>query len=135
LQEQVFAIFLRLSTFALTRLQLLTQPSPTFFNIFIISGFASGDVAFDTLSVQWVTQASGRITVVAVISRVLSSRTCCHQASAHQRRGRAGRCQRGFCWRLYPSFAHALMPEFNVPEMLRENNLPFPAHSHGSCAE
>jgi hypothetical protein len=39
----------------------LPLPSNT---VFPHSGFASGDVAFDTLSVQWVTQASAATTML-----------------------------------------------------------------------
>jgi hypothetical protein len=39
----------------------LPLPSNT---VFPHSGFASGDVAFDTLSVQWVTQASAVTTML-----------------------------------------------------------------------
>ncbi|KAG2537593.1 hypothetical protein PVAP13_9NG309500 [Panicum virgatum] len=41
------------------------------------------------------------------------------KASAHQRRGRAGRVQAGFCYRLYPKVIHDAMPQFQLPEILR----------------
>ncbi|TKV93426.1 hypothetical protein SEVIR_9G225300v4 [Setaria viridis] len=41
------------------------------------------------------------------------------KASAHQRRGRAGRVQPGFCYRLYPKVIHDAMPQFQLPEILR----------------
>ncbi|GFP82682.1 ATP-dependent RNA helicase dhx36 [Phtheirospermum japonicum] len=41
------------------------------------------------------------------------------KASAHQRRGRAGRVQPGFCYRLYPKLIHDAMPQYQLPEMLR----------------
>ncbi|KAL6496356.1 hypothetical protein OROGR_029614 [Orobanche gracilis] len=41
------------------------------------------------------------------------------KASAHQRRGRAGRVQPGVCYRLYPKMIHDAMPHYQLPEMLR----------------
>ncbi|KAK3157762.1 hypothetical protein QOZ80_2AG0127610 [Eleusine coracana subsp. coracana] len=41
------------------------------------------------------------------------------KASAHQRRGRAGRVQPGFCYRLYPKVIHDAMPPFQLPEIIR----------------
>ncbi|XP_024317177.1 DExH-box ATP-dependent RNA helicase DExH1 [Brachypodium distachyon] len=41
------------------------------------------------------------------------------KASAHQRRGRAGRVQPGVCYRLYPKVIHDAMPQFQLPEILR----------------
>ncbi|XP_025793603.1 LOW QUALITY PROTEIN: DExH-box ATP-dependent RNA helicase DExH1 [Panicum hallii] len=41
------------------------------------------------------------------------------KASTHQRRGRAGRVQPGFCYRLYPKVIHDAMPQFQLPEILR----------------
>ncbi|KAJ1694012.1 hypothetical protein LUZ63_010710 [Rhynchospora breviuscula] len=41
------------------------------------------------------------------------------KASAHQRRGRAGRVQPGFCYRLYPKIIHDSMPQYQLPEILR----------------
>ncbi|GAB4834074.1 hypothetical protein Ancab_032327 [Ancistrocladus abbreviatus] len=41
------------------------------------------------------------------------------KASAHQRRGRAGRVQPGVCYRLYPKIIHDAMPEYQLPEILR----------------
>ncbi|KAG8501132.1 hypothetical protein CXB51_003261 [Gossypium anomalum] len=41
------------------------------------------------------------------------------KASAHQRRGRAGRVQPGVCYRLYPKLIHDAMLEYQLPEILR----------------
>ncbi|KAH7691056.1 RNA helicase protein [Dioscorea alata] len=41
------------------------------------------------------------------------------KASAHQRRGRAGRVQPGVCYRLYPKIVHDAMPQYQLPEILR----------------
>ncbi|EEC67151.1 hypothetical protein OsI_33998 [Oryza sativa Indica Group] len=41
------------------------------------------------------------------------------KASAHQRRGRAGRVQPGACYRLYPKVIYDAMPQFQLPEILR----------------
>lgn len=41
------------------------------------------------------------------------------KASAHQRRGRAGRVQAGVCYRLYPKLIHDAMPQYQLPEILR----------------
>ncbi|XP_020094660.1 DExH-box ATP-dependent RNA helicase DExH1 isoform X1 [Ananas comosus] len=41
------------------------------------------------------------------------------KASAHQRRGRAGRVQPGVCYRLYPKVIHDAMPQYQLPEILR----------------
>ncbi|XP_031127916.1 DExH-box ATP-dependent RNA helicase DExH1 isoform X1 [Ipomoea triloba] len=41
------------------------------------------------------------------------------KASAHQRRGRAGRVQPGVCYRLYPKLLHDAMLEYQLPEILR----------------
>ncbi|CAN6479255.1 unnamed protein product [Victoria cruziana] len=41
------------------------------------------------------------------------------KASAHQRRGRAGRVQPGVCFRLYPKLVYEAMSEYQLPEMLR----------------
>ncbi|XP_057506390.1 DExH-box ATP-dependent RNA helicase DExH1 isoform X1 [Actinidia eriantha] len=41
------------------------------------------------------------------------------KASAHQRRGRAGRVQPGVCYRLYPKLIHDAMLQYQLPEILR----------------
>lgn len=41
------------------------------------------------------------------------------KASAHQRRGRAGRVQPGVCYRLYPKLIHDAMAQYQLPEILR----------------
>lgn len=41
------------------------------------------------------------------------------KASAHQRRGRAGRVQPGVCYRLYPKLVYDAMPQYQLPEILR----------------
>ncbi|XP_058070139.1 DExH-box ATP-dependent RNA helicase DExH1 isoform X2 [Magnolia sinica] len=41
------------------------------------------------------------------------------KASAHQRRGRAGRVQPGKCYRLYPKIIYDAMHEYQLPEILR----------------
>ncbi|XP_072956855.1 DExH-box ATP-dependent RNA helicase DExH1 [Typha angustifolia] len=41
------------------------------------------------------------------------------KASAHQRRGRAGRVQPGVCYRLYPKIIHDAMMQYQLPEILR----------------
>ncbi|KAF8396362.1 hypothetical protein HHK36_017979 [Tetracentron sinense] len=41
------------------------------------------------------------------------------KASAHQRRGRAGRVQPGVCYRLYPKMIHDAMLHYQLPEILR----------------
>ncbi|CAN4089643.1 unnamed protein product [Withania somnifera] len=41
------------------------------------------------------------------------------KASAHQRRGRAGRIQPGVCYRLYPKVIYDAMAQYQLPEILR----------------
>ncbi|GLT94813.1 hypothetical protein SLE2022_125340 [Rubroshorea leprosula] len=41
------------------------------------------------------------------------------KASAHQRRGRAGRVQPGVCYRLYPKLIHDAWRQYQLPEILR----------------
>ncbi|CAI0402208.1 unnamed protein product [Linum tenue] len=41
------------------------------------------------------------------------------KASAHQRRGRAGRVQPGVCYKLYPKVIHDAMLQYQLPEILR----------------
>ncbi|XP_062112416.1 DExH-box ATP-dependent RNA helicase DExH1 isoform X2 [Humulus lupulus] len=41
------------------------------------------------------------------------------KASAHQRRGRAGRVQPGVCYKLYPKIIHDEMLQYQLPEILR----------------
>ncbi|CAH1163616.1 unnamed protein product [Phaedon cochleariae] len=41
------------------------------------------------------------------------------KASAHQRKGRAGRCQPGECFHLYPSSKYEAFQEYSLPEMMR----------------
>ncbi|KAB0800786.1 hypothetical protein PPYR_06525 [Photinus pyralis] len=41
------------------------------------------------------------------------------KASAKQRKGRAGRCQHGECYHLYPQFHHDSFMEYSIPEILR----------------
>ncbi|XP_059668650.1 DExH-box ATP-dependent RNA helicase DExH1 isoform X2 [Cornus florida] len=41
------------------------------------------------------------------------------RASAHQRRGRAGRVQPGVCYKLYPKLIHDAMLQYQLPEILR----------------
>ncbi|KAL8188607.1 hypothetical protein R6Q57_029895 [Mikania cordata] len=41
------------------------------------------------------------------------------KASAHQRRGRAGRVQPGECYHLYPKFVYESFAEYQLPELLR----------------
>ncbi|KDP36104.1 hypothetical protein JCGZ_08748 [Jatropha curcas] len=41
------------------------------------------------------------------------------KASAHQRRGRAGRVRPGVCYRLYPKIIHDAMLQYQLPEILR----------------
>ncbi|SDT48324.1 ATP-dependent helicase HrpB [Paenibacillaceae bacterium GAS479] len=46
------------------------------------------------------------------------------QASADQRRGRAGRTSPGTCWRLWSQEAHRLLPPFGTPELLEADLAP-----------
>ena len=41
------------------------------------------------------------------------------KASAHQRRGRAGRVRAGVCYHLYPRWRHEQLRDYALPEMLR----------------
>lgn len=41
------------------------------------------------------------------------------KACAEQRRGRAGRCQEGVCYRLYSKQRYNSFEQFTVPEILR----------------
>ncbi|CAH8382009.1 unnamed protein product [Eruca vesicaria subsp. sativa] len=41
------------------------------------------------------------------------------KASAHQRRGRAGRVQAGVCYRLYPKVIYEAFPQYQLPEIIR----------------
>jgi ATP-dependent helicase HrpB len=46
------------------------------------------------------------------------------QASADQRRGRAGRLAAGICYRLWSEVEHRLLPRFNAPEILAADLAP-----------
>jgi len=46
------------------------------------------------------------------------------QASADQRRGRAGRLAAGVCYRLWSELEHRLLPRFNAPEILAADLAP-----------
>ncbi|PLT46095.1 ATP-dependent helicase HrpB [Paenibacillus sp. FSL W8-1187] len=46
------------------------------------------------------------------------------QASADQRRGRAGRTAPGRCWRLWSEEAHRLLPAYGTPELLEADLAP-----------
>lgn len=60
------------SAYAHLLLQLVTRPPPHLLSS--CSGFASGDVSFDTLSIQWVTQASCHLRPRTCVSRRTLSR-------------------------------------------------------------
>ncbi|HEX4911767.1 MAG TPA: ATP-dependent helicase HrpB, partial [Permianibacter sp.] len=47
------------------------------------------------------------------------------QATAEQRRGRAGRQQSGVCYRLWPESQHLSLPRFPTPELLSTDLTPF----------
>ncbi len=47
------------------------------------------------------------------------------QASAEQRKGRAGRTSKGVCYRLWASGEHASLARFNTPEILQTDLVPF----------
>ncbi|MFZ5842681.1 MAG: ATP-dependent helicase HrpB [Pseudomonadota bacterium] len=47
------------------------------------------------------------------------------QATAEQRRGRAGRQQAGVCYRLWPESQHLSLPRFPTPELLSTDLTPF----------
>ncbi len=51
--------------------------------------------------------------------------TSVSEASANQRRGRAGRQQSGVCYRLWTETQHAMLPRFPVPEILAADLAPF----------
>ncbi len=46
------------------------------------------------------------------------------QASAEQRKGRAGRQYEGICYRLWPEHQHVNLPPFSVPEILASDLVP-----------
>ncbi|MFZ4622380.1 MAG: ATP-dependent helicase HrpB, partial [Bacteroidota bacterium] len=47
------------------------------------------------------------------------------QASAEQRKGRAGRQYEGFCYRLWPEHQHVNLPLFSQPEIVSSDLAPF----------
>ncbi|CAI5462408.1 unnamed protein product [Closterium sp. Yama58-4] len=104
---------------SVSHLLLLPSPSPLLRKVVLATNIAETSITIDDV-VYVVDCGKAKETSYDALNKLACLLpSWISKASAHQRRGRAGRVQPGICFHLYPKAVYDSLLEFQLPEILR----------------